>query len=108
MSYTLDKQRIISGVVCDTADDILTALLVIRQSGQEEFLRSLDDAVNTADIDIICGHIDWSRAKFGDGCMGGSQRSEVQSFYNKFVLENPTPTEGRTQQFISEAFDKFV
>jgi hypothetical protein len=108
MSITLEKQRVISGVVCDTADDVLKALLAIRQNGQEEFLKSLDDAVNTADIDMICGHIDWARAKFGDGCMGASQRSEVKSFYQTFITERPNSSESRTHEFMSEAFDLFV
>jgi len=108
MSYTLDRQRIIRGIVCDTASDILNALLVIRQEGQDEFLQSLEDAVNVGDLDMICGHIDWARAKFGDGCMSGSQRSEVGTFYRKFISQNPEPTEERAHQFISEAFDSFV
>lgn len=108
MSYILDKQRIIRGVVCDTASDILNALLVIRQEGQNEFLQSLEDAVNIGDLDMICGHIDWARAKFGDGCMGSTQRSEVEIFYTKFIAQNPKRTEERAHQFISEAFDLFV
>lgn len=95
MSFTLNEQRVICGVVCDSATDILNALLVIRQNGQEGFLRSLEEAVNGADIDLICGHIDWARAKFGDGCMGASERSEVETFYKRFIAQNPEPIEGR-------------
>jgi hypothetical protein len=108
MSFTLNEQRVICGVVCDTAADVLKALLVIRQNGQEDFLRSLEDAVNVGDLDMICGHIDWARAKFGDGCMGGAQRSEVETFYKTFIAQNPEPIEGRAHQFISEAVDLFV
>ncbi len=54
MSFTLNEQRVICGVVCDSA-----------------------------------------RAKFGDGCMGASERSEVETFYKRFIAQNPEPIEGR-------------
>ena len=108
MSYTLDSQREFFGVTCDTADDVLKALASIRNQGQEQFFASLRLAVDDADMDLICGHIDWARAKLGDGCMGSDERSEVRKFYKEFIDRNPTPSDDRASLFISEAFDEFA
>lgn len=108
MSYTLDSQREFFGITCDTANDVLKALASIRNQRQEQFFASLRLAVDDADIDLICGHIDWARAKLGDGCMGSDERSEVRKFYKEFIGRNPTPSDDRASLFISEAFDEFA
>ncbi|MCF8190574.1 MAG: hypothetical protein K9J14_04845 [Polynucleobacter sp.] len=108
MGQTLDSQREFFGVTCDTADDVLKALASIRSEGQEKFFASLCLAVDEGDIDLICGHIDWARAKLGDGCMGSDERSEVRKFYKEFIDRNPAPSDDRASLFISEAFDEFA
>jgi len=108
MSHILDTQRLIDGVVCDTANDILIALQKIRSSGEDIFFSSLRNAIDNYDVDLICGHIDWLRAKFGDICMNSSERIDVDDFYQDFIKNNQFSSDERAHKFISEAYDRFV
>lgn len=108
MSYTIDQQRVLFGVTCNTASDIIYALQAARSQGQDVFFSTLKNAVDTADEDLICGHVDWFRIKLGEALMNAKQRDEVMSFYKSFISANPTPSDDRSATFMSDAYDKFV
>ena len=95
MSYSLDRQRVLFGVTCDTASDVVLALQMVRGEGQEELLATLKDAIDNADEDIICGHVDLLRSQVGEPFMDSRTRYEAMAFYRSFISENPTSTDRR-------------
>jgi hypothetical protein len=96
------------GVTCDTADEVLKALASFQNDGQEQFFAGLRLVVDTTDMDLICWHIDWARAKLGDGCMGSDERSKVRKFYKEFIGRHPAPRNEYAGLFIGEAFEEFT
>ncbi len=108
MSHTLSKHRILFGVPCDTASDVVEALEEARSEGEEVYLRTLVDAMAHADEDIICGHIDRFRIRLGKELMESNERSSLMSFFHTFTANNPDSSNERTWKFISEAVDEYA
>lgn len=92
---------------CRTAKDIVFGLERLKTKNNQLFIDSLHRAIHDGDMDIICGHIDWFRAKAGLPSLNQLERDEVRCFSKQYLSNHPPDGVLRMAQFISAALEHF-
>ena len=85
----------------------MARLQKLKSLGNSSFMNSLHQAFYEGDMNIICAHINFFRAKINLPPLNQNQHDEAKSFYEQYVRQHPPDGILRTSNFIAAALEHF-